>query len=886
MMSMFNTHPIPIWWVLAILLFAHALVFSSSNFFGSSITASFALAAADGTLNDEANALIRWKASYDNQSQVLLSSWTGKLTNLSYLNLGENQLSGPIPKEIWKLSNLTRLLLHSNNFFGSIPEEIGTLTNLIELDLSTNSFSGRIPSTIGKLSKLDALYLHFNNLFGSIPNEVGNLTSLSTLRLWSNELSGPIPASIGKLVNLEILAFSNNKLIGPIPTSFGNLTKLNVLNLRNNSLSGLIPTEVNNLTNLEDLQLGYNNFTGQLPQQICLGGLLTRFGANNNHFTGPFPRSLKNCSSIYRVRVDTNQLTGDMAQDFGPQDLQQQIVRWQPPELAEAANLRRLNLSSNHLTGEIPKELGKLSSLLELSFSNNMLSGNIPTEIGMLGKLERLDLSGNKLTGSIPQVVGNLLELWSLNLSQNRFDKSIPFDIGDLQKLQYLDVSGNLLTGTIPTSLGNLQKLEILNLSHNKLSGNIPSSFDDMSSLTFVDIADNQLWGPLPNNPAFHSAPIEALKDNQGLCGNVSGLAVCPTSSSNSHGQHRKKIVLLILFLTLGTLLLVLVVALFSYKFCQRERGMGNQDAEVECQNPFAVWSYDGKIVFENIIEATEDFDNKYLIGAGGQGIVYKVVLSTGQVVAVKKLHSVTDGEMSTEIRHRNIVKLCGFCSHSQYSFLVYEFLEGGNLDKILKEETKAIEFDWKRRLNVVEGVASALSYMHHGCSPPIIHRDISSKNILFNLKCQAHISDFGTAKFLKPSSSNWTSFAGTFGYAAPEFAYTMEVNEKCDVYSFGVLALEIIMGQHPGDLITSLSSTSSAAYNSLLKDVLDQRLPHPFNSDAEKVILIARIAFACLRESPSSRPTLEQVSKAIVMTKTLPLDQFHIITLGELLKD
>ncbi|KAI4347941.1 hypothetical protein L6164_008713 [Bauhinia variegata] len=239
-----------------------------------------------------------------------------------------------------------------------------------------------------------------------------------------------------------------------------------------------------------------------------------------------------------------------------------------------------------------------------------------------------------------------------------------------------------------------------------------------------------------------------------------------------------------------------------------------------------------------------------------------------------------------TEIRHRNIVKLFGFCSHSQYSLLVYEFLEGGNLDKILKEETKAIEFDWKRRLNVVEGVTNALSYMHHGCSPPIIHRDISSKNILFNLECEAHISDFGTAKFLKPYSNNWTSFAGTFGYAAPEFAYTMEVNKKCDVYSFGVLALEIIMGQHPGDLITSMSSTSSTAYNSLLKDVLDQRLPHPSNSDAEKVILIARIAFACLRESPSSRPTMEQVSKAIVMPKILTLDQFHIITLGQLLKD
>ncbi|GMP79887.1 hypothetical protein CsSME_00035222 [Camellia sinensis var. sinensis] len=201
-----------------------------------------------------------------------------------------------------------------------------------------------------------------------------------------------------------------------------------------------------------------------------------------------------------------------------------------------------------------------------------------------------------------------------------------------------------------------------------------------------------------------------------------------------------------------------------------------------------------------------------------------------------------------TEIRHQNIVKLYGYCSHPRHSFLVYEFLEGGSLGNILSTEDQVLQFDWIKRVNVVKSVANAVSYMHHDCSPPIIHRDISSKNVLLDLEYVAHISDFGTARFMKPDSSNWTSFARTYGYAAPELAYTMEVNERCDVFSFGVLTLELIMGKHPGDLISSLSSSSSfssstsTVHGILLKDVLDQRFLPPKNKVAEQVVMVAKL--------------------------------------------
>ena len=201
---------------------------------------------------------------------------------------------------------------------------------------------------------------------------------------------------------------------------------------------------------------------------------------------------------------------------------------------------------------------------------------------------------------------------------------------------------------------------------------------------------------------------------------------------------------------------------------------------EVHNDNLFAIWSYDGKMVYQNIIEAIEEFDSKYCIGVGDFGSVYKAKLQASQVVAVKKLHPLPDGEISskksimseihalTEIRHRNIVKLYGFCSHPKHSLLVYEFLEGGSLVKLLNSEEGAKTFDWIKKANVVKGVANALSYMHHDSLPPIIHRDISSKNVLLNLEYEAHISDFGIARLLKPNSSNWTSLVGTYGYMAP----------------------------------------------------------------------------------------------------------------------
>ncbi|KAG5541737.1 hypothetical protein RHGRI_021535 [Rhododendron griersonianum] len=441
-------------------------------------------------------------------------------------------------------------------------------------------------------------------------------------------------------------------------------------------------------------------------------------------------------------------------------------------------------------------------------------------------------------------------------------------------------------------------RLETLNLSHNELRGHIPRSFDGLLSLTYVDLSYNQLEGPIPNMKAFREAPGEAFANNKNLCGNAPGLKICPLTSRNKVDGKKHNLVLILSIIIL--FLIVLVVNLIVFYLRRGRARHAGTEVSVEIRSRQ-----------EEYNRTTEEFNLKYCIGEGATGRVYKVELPNGPVVAVKKLHSWQDSEAATDlrcftaeiraltqVRHRNIVKLYGYCFHTRHSFLVYEFLERGSFGAILSNNEQAVEFRWIERVNVVKGVANALSFMHHDCSPPLVHRDISSKNILLDLEYEAHVSDFGTARLLKPDSSNWTSFAGTFGYTAPELAYTMEVNEKCDVYSFGVVTLEVILGGHPGAFISFLSSSSpNSADHILLNDVVDQRLLPPTDQVAQQVVSAMKLAFECLSSSPQSRPSMNQVSKELSQSqpsmnqvskelstqKHLLAESFLSVTLGQL---
>ncbi|XP_039039946.1 MDIS1-interacting receptor like kinase 2-like [Hibiscus syriacus] len=944
----------------------------------------------------EADALLKWKLSLDNDTQTLLSrlwppvksnhcSWagvtcdntTGSVTgialndysfrlrgtlddldflafpNLISLQLRNNSLYGRIPSGVGSLSKLVFLDLSDNNFHGSMPEELGTLSSLQYLNFSWNSLTGRVPSSIGNLSNLESLYIYINHISGSIPIEIGLLRSLSTLKLSGNNLTGVIPVSIGNLTylstlklhnngisgsipreitmlkSLNTLTLTNNSISGPIPASLGNMTSLSILVLSENSLTGLIPPGpvYGNLTNL---QLSNNHLTGPLPENLCLGGVLTRFGAGNNDLTGSIPSSLRDCRSLYRVRLEGNHFTCNISDAFGVYPNLDYIAlsdneffgelspKWGqcpnltslrvsknnisgriPVELGRAARLGELDLSLNHLVGEIPKELGGLAMMSRLSLRGNRFSGKIPPEIGLLSNLEQLNLASNNLCGPIPDNLGNCSKLFSLNLSKNSLGWAIPSSISHMNALQNLDLSHNSLVGGIPQQFGSLHSLEILNLSHNMLNGSIPKAFNDLHGLRFVNISFNRLEGPIPDLRAFHEASFNALRNNKGLCGNATRLMPCALPSRASHGHERRiKLTILVAVPLFAVLLLLSLSLTFCKKTQTRESDPSYPESnEDQIGDFFTVLGFNGRQLHDSIIEATEDFSSDYRIGSGGYGTVYKAVLPTGQVAAVKKLHRSEDtmainnskafeSEIAAllEIRHRNIVQMYGFCSHRKHSFLVYEFVERGSLKMVLSNDEHAKELDWEKRINVVKGLASAVCYMHHDHSQPVVHRDISSNNVLLDFYYEARVSDFGTARILRPDCTNWTSLVGTYGYIAPELAYSMRVDEKCDVYSFGVLTIEVLMGRHPGNLLSCLTSSSSKDHRSLLKDVIDQRLSPPVTKTAEDIFSTLKIAFACLNSDPQLRPTMRQVTHALTRQSLPSPAPFSTIKLAELL--
>ncbi|KAL6009275.1 hypothetical protein ACLOJK_022503 [Asimina triloba] len=888
-----------------------------------------------------------------------------KLIALSYLYLSENKISGTIPREMGHFKDLLHLNVSSNRLTGSIPPTLGNLSRLDELDLSNNQLSGPVPPELGNLANLINLDLSNNNLTGSIPPTLGNLSHLSFLFLFSNQLSGQVPPELGNLANLTILSLGFNNLTGSIPPTLRNLSHLFILYLHTNQLSGQVPPELGNLANLIDLELSSNNLTGSIPPTLGNLSHLSILYLFSNQLSGRVPPELGNLANLTNlvlsnmsrriteelyckrkpffgahsrrlqklIGLEHNQLIGNITQAFGvypdlvyidlshnrlygelPHSLfaspnltslrisHNNISGQIPREIVKLNQLCVLDLSSNQVRGEIPRSLGRLFKLFNLTLRDNQLRGLVPAEIGKLSELQFLDLSKNKLSGTIPGQLGDCSKLQYLSLGENYLNGSIPFQIGNLVFLQdELDLSHNMLSGEIPQQLSKLRELGKLNLSHNLLNGSIPSSFEDMF-LSSIDFSYNDLEGRLPNSKAFRQAPLEAFTENKNLCGAVRGMKPCNSSLGHAHVGKKHSQFLVIVVTSTVSAALVLVLSVIYFILHPRSRNADVRKAEERGKDMFAVWNFDGKLVYEDIIGATEDFDDKYCIGEGGYGRVYKASLPTGLVVAVKRLHGSEGSQLEaddssfrreieslTQIRHRNIVKLHGYCSHPRYSFLVYEYMERGSLCSILGSNERAPELGWRKRMKVIKGVAHAVSYMHHSLSPSIVHRDLSSNNILLDQELEAHVSDFGTARLIKPDSSNWSTLAGTCGYVAPELAYTRRVTETCDVYSFGVLALEVMMGRHPGDLITRMrlaASSSSGGQGIRLMDVLDPRLPLPASAqDVKDMTCVAVFAFACMRADPQARPTMAHVSRELSSGRNITIpESFYNITLTQLL--
>ncbi|KAK3030839.1 hypothetical protein RJ639_035768 [Escallonia herrerae] len=717
--------------------------------------------------------------------------------------------------------------------------------NLTVLDISGCGIRGSIPNQIGMLSELDQLSLRSNYLSGNLPLSLANLTRLTWLDVGENHIRGSIPAEIANLRNLLSLDLGFNNFSGPIPLSIGNLTGLNYVDLSHNQLTGPIPLSIGNLTELVHMDFSHN------------------------HLTGPVPSSIGQLTDLTRLHLGSNYIDGSI-----------------PPSIGKLRNLNSIDMSANLLNHVIPPTIGSLTSLVGLDLSHNYLIGPVPSSIGQLKNLTNLKLGSNLIHGPIPASIGNLSSLNYLNLSSNRFNALIPRELGQLHDLLTIDASLNHLSGNVPTSSSGTfwkfaewtrippelvklcKSLYRLGLSKNKLTGKIAPQ---LLYISYLDVSDNK----------FIVCPNPSI-DFSGN-GFVVPLGCSHASKENKKGNNKRNKLLhsFLIFLAITILLTFLVlgsIIIFRHKATSNQSGEAKDTRNGDI---CSIWNYDGRVAYEDIIKATNNFDVRYCVGTGGYGSVYKAELPSGKVVALKRLHRLEAAEPTIDksfknevkvlsnIRHRNIVKLYGHCLHNRCMFLIYEYMERGSLFCVLRDDVQALELDWGKRVNIVKSIAHALCYMHHDCTLPILHRDISSNNILLNLKLEAFVADFGAARLLHPNSSNQTILAGTYGYIAPELAYTMAVTEKCDVYSFGVVALETIMGRHPGEFLSSLNSLSGQGIT--LSDVLDPCLsrPPPDAAVEQDIVRVVRLALACVSSDPKVRPTMDFVSQEFLFARS-----------------
>ncbi|KAM7510882.1 hypothetical protein LguiB_009757 [Lonicera macranthoides] len=793
--------------------------------------------------------------------------WAAKLTGLVSLGLGDNDYEeGGIPESLGNLKNLNWLYLAGSNLKGDIPESFSQLQELETLDICRNKISGNFPIWITKLIKLKKIELWQNSLTGVIPPDFAKLILLEEFDLSTNQMHGELPPDLSNLKNLTVFQLHKNNFSGKLPAGFGDLHHMNGFSIYQNSFSGEFPENFGRFSPLNSFDISENEFTGGFPKFLCVSGKLQYMLALDNNFSGELAEAYADCKSLLRLRINQNQLSGKI-----------------PDGLWALPYAELIDFSDNDFSGEIAQSIGLSTSLNQLVLFNNRFSGELPTELSKLVHLERLHMGNNDFSGKIPSEICALKQLTYLHLENNSFTGSIPAEIGQCARLVDLDLAFNSLSGSIPNTFSEMSSLNSLNLSRNKLMGSIPSSLQKLK-LSSIDLSNNFLSGRVPSD-LLTMGGERAFVGNKGICVSENSktdanmLNVC--EEKNAHERFMKHKVVMFCIILSALIIILSGLLLVSYRnFKHSEPYTENSLFGKKESDP--KWKLECFHHVEFDADELYDLDKENLIGSGGTGNVYRLDLKKGGgTVAVKQLCKgngvkVLTAEMGIlgSIRHRNVLKLYACLMKGGSSFLVFEYMENGNLFEALHREFKGgrPELDWNQRYRIALGAAKGIAYLHHDCSPAIIHRDIKSMNILLDEDYEPKIADFGIAKVVEvsPNGSESGSFAGTHGYIAPELAYTLKVTEKSDVYSFGVVLLELVTGRRAieeeaygegKDIVYWVSSHLNDRQN-ILK-VLDPKLAsNPVQDDMMKVLKLATL---CTTKLPNLRPSMRDVVKMLV---------------------
>uniref|UniRef100_A0A1D1Z8M9 Putative LRR receptor-like serine/threonine-protein kinase At2g24230 n=1 Tax=Anthurium amnicola TaxID=1678845 RepID=A0A1D1Z8M9_9ARAE len=756
----------------------------------------------------------------------------GKLGKLQHLDLSGNGITA-LSSDFWGLGGSLRTLnLSSNGINGSLPNNVGNFGLVESLDLSHNHISGEIPVTLGSLSSLRLVNLAGNRFEGRVPDGFLGCRSLATVDLSSNRLSGSIP--------------------GGFWSAFRNLT---VLNLSGNRISG----KIFNFSGMESI--GYLNLSGNLFQGSILGvflGPLRVVDLSSNQFQGHIPQLALNSSFNWSALV-------------------------------------YLDLSGNHLSGELFPSLNRARSLKHLGLASNRFSHHEFPSIEKLTKLKYLNLSGTGLTGKIPAEISQLGSLTTLDLSRNHLTGLIPH-LGD-QKLTVLDLSVNNLTGEIPLSLQQqLPRMLRFNFSYNNLT---------LCAATFSPGAYPAAFLGTPKDCPIAANPDLIRKEEKSGRGIKLALAIA----------------LSVFFLVVGLLCLAFAcrrrTRLWAAKqHCYMEEP--NISGPFSFQTDSTTWVADVRVAtsvpviifekpllsftFADLLSATSHFDRGTLLAEGRFGPVYSGFLPGGIHVAVKVLvrgsTASSDQEAAREferlgrIKHPNLVPLTGYCLAGDQRIAIYEYMENGNLQNLLHDlplgvqatddwSTDTWEEDndgvqsitsegqttWRFRHKIAVGAARALAYLHHGCFPQIVQRDVKASSIYLDEAFEPRLSDFGLAGIVG-SDLEEDITRGSPGYTPPEFSHTenSSATPKSDVFGFGVVLFELVTGKKPvGDEYPEEEEPTCLVnwVRGLLKrnegsSAIDPKIRETGSEKQMEAAL--RIGYLCTAELPSKRPSMQQI--------------------------
>ncbi|CAA0820861.1 Probable LRR receptor-like serine/threonine-protein kinase [Striga hermonthica] len=816
----------------------------------------------------------------ENQFSGRFPAEISNCVNLNVLNLGGNGFIGSIPREIGYLPDLEALYLGNNSFSREIPETLLGLGKLLFLDLSRNRFGGDVQPIFGLFKTVKFLLLHHNSYSGGLyMSGILTLPNVSRLDLSFNNFTGPLPVEFSQMPSLKFLILSSNRFNGTIPSEYGSFRKIQALDLSFNTLTGTIPPTLGNLKSLLWLMLANNSLTGEIPYELGNCSSLLWLNLANNGLSGPIPRQLTRIGSDPMPTFMANRENDVMPAGSGECLA---MKRWIPADYPPFSFVYILltRKKCRSLWDRILKGYGIFSICLPGSnVRTNQLSGYV-------------QLSGNRLSGEIPVELGKMLNFSMLHLGLNSFHGELPSEIGQLP-LVVLNVSSNVLSGDIPIQISNLKCLQNLDLSYNNFSGPFPNSLNNLNELIKFNVSYNPyisgaipstgqlatfekssfLGNPLLRLPPFFTEPTTT--NHTPFQTNVG-----PDNTSPRHvGPFLFVVASILAFLVCGVLTLIVWLIVKSPKggpvgyIVEDSKDFGSCSTESSpwCSNMIKVIRLDKKTAFthSDILKATGNFSNERIIGMGGSGTVYRGTLPDGRQVAVKKLQSEgLEGErefraemevLSGHGPHPNLVTLYGWCLNGPEKLLVYEYMEGGSLEELVPNWAR---LDSTRRLGISIDVARALVFLHHECFPSIVHRDVKASNVLLDRNGRARVTDFGLARVVDDGGSHVsTMVAGTVGYVAPEYGQTWRATTKGDVYSFGVLAMELATGRRAVDGGEEEECLVEWAKRVNVVDGLPVGLVVSGLEDGVEMMSgLLRVGMWCTAEKPNSRPNMKEV--------------------------